>query len=45
MSNYISDESITCDDWDPPWINKDFKQLIFDKNHAYKSYIRNGKSF
>ena len=42
--NYISDETITCDDRDPPWINKDIKQLILDKNHAYKSYIRNDKS-
>ena len=29
---------------DPPWIYKDIKQLILDKNHAYKSYIRNNKS-
>ena len=42
--NYISDETITCDDRDPPWINKDIKQLILDKNRAYKSYIRNDKS-
>ena len=44
MSNYIPRETITCDDRDPPWINKDIKQLIFDKNHAYKSYICNDKS-
>ena len=44
MSNYIPHETITCDDRDPPWINKDIKQLILDKNHAYKSYIRNDKS-
>ena len=44
MPNYISDEAITCDDRDPPQINKNIKQLIFDKNHAYKSYIRNDKS-
>ena len=36
MPIYISDETITCDDRDPPWINKDIKQLILDKNHAYK---------
>ena len=44
MSNYIPHETITCDRRDPPWINKDIKQLILDKNHAYKSYIRNDKS-
>ena len=44
MSNYIPHKTITCDDRDPPWINKDINQLILDKNHAYKSYIRNDKS-
>ena len=44
MSNYIPHETFICDDRDPPWINKDAKQLILDKNHAYKSYIRNDKS-
>ena len=44
MSNHIPHETIICNDRDPPWINKDIKQLILDKNHAYKSYIRNDKS-
>ena len=44
MSNYIPHETVICDDRYPPWINKDIKQLILDKNHAYKSYIRNDKS-
>ena len=44
MSNYIPHETIICDGRDPPWINKDIKELIFDKNHVYKSYIRNDKS-
>ena len=44
MSNYIPHETIICDDRDPPWIIKDIKQLILDKNHAYKSYIRIDKS-
>ena len=26
-SNYIPHEIIICDDRDPPWINKDIKQL------------------
>ena len=45
MSNYILHETIICDDRDPPWINKDIKQLILDKNHAYKFNIRNDKYF
>ena len=44
MSNYILHKTITYDDSDPPWINKDIKQLILDKNHEYKSYICNDKS-
>ena len=44
MSNYIPHETITSDKRDPPWINKDIKQLILDKNHACKSYIRNDTS-
>ena len=44
MSNYIPHETIICCDRDPPWINKDIKQAILNKNHAYKSYIRNDKS-
>ena len=36
LSNYILHETITCDDRDPPWINKNIKQLILEK----KSSIR-----
>ena len=35
LSNYIPDETITCDD---------NKQLILEKNQAYKSYLRSNKS-
>ena len=34
MSNHIPHKTIICNDRDPSWINKDIKQLIFDKNHA-----------
>ena len=44
MSNHIPHETIICNDRDPLWINKDIKQLIWDKNHAHKSYICNDKS-
>ena len=39
--NYIPHETITCDDRDPPWIKKDIKELIHEKNQAYKSYRQN----
>ena len=45
MSNYIPHDTTVCDDRDLPWINKDIKQPILDKNHAYKSYIGNDKPF
>ena len=44
MPNYVPHETNICDDRDSPWINKDIKQLILDKNHACKSYIGNDKS-
>ena len=39
--NDVPHETITCDDRDPPWINKDIKELIHEKNQAYKSYHQN----
>ena len=39
--NYIPRETITCHDSDPPWINKDIKELIQEKNQADKSYGQN----
>ena len=44
LSNYIPHETITCDEIDPPWINKNIKQLILEKNQAYSSYFRCNKS-
>ena len=41
IRNYIPHETITCDDRNPPWINKGIKELIHEKNQAYKSYRRN----
>ena len=38
VQNYIPHETITCGDRDPPWINKDIKELIHEKNQTYKSY-------
>ena len=39
LSNYIPHETITCDDKDSPWFNKNIKQLIQEKNNTYKSFI------
>ena len=44
LSNYIPHETIICDDNDPPWFNKNIKQLIQGKNNAYKSYILSDKN-
>ena len=44
LSNYIPHETITCDDRDPPWINKNIKQLTLEENKAYKSDHRGNKS-
>ena len=41
IRNYIPHEAITCDDKDPPSINKDIKKLIHEKNQACKSYRQN----
>ena len=39
LSNYIPHETITYDDKEPPWFNKNIKQLIQEKNNTYKNYI------
>ena len=39
--NYIPYEAIICGDRDPPWINKDIKELIHEKNQADNSYHQN----
>ena len=44
LSNCIPHERITCDDKDPPWFNKNIKQLIQEKNNTYKSYILSDKN-
>ena len=33
LSNYIPHKTITCDNKDPPWFNKNIKQLIQEKNN------------
>ena len=40
---YISHETVRFDDRDLPWINKNAKQLILEKNEMYKSYTKENK--
>ena len=44
FSNFIPYETVTCDYRDPPWIDKNIKQLIQEKNNTYRSYILNDKN-
>ena len=38
IQNFIPHETIICDDRDPPWINKEIKKLMTEKNLAFKLY-------
>ena len=38
IQNFIPHETIICGDSDPPWINKEIKKLMIEKNLAFKSY-------
>ena len=40
IRNFIPHEKIVCDDRDSPWMNGDIKNLINEKNLAYKSHCR-----
>ena len=44
VQNFVSDETIICDDRDPPWINKEIKKLIEQKKQFYKQFIRSDKT-
>ena len=39
--NYISHETIICNNRNPPWINKNVRKLINGKNYAYTSSHQN----
>ena len=43
ISNWISHETVTFDDRDPPWIYKNGKQLILEKKEMYKRYVNEDK--
>ena len=40
VSNFIPNETITCDDCDPPWMNGFIKNLIPAKDHFCKKFVR-----
>ena len=44
LSNFIPHETITCDDKNPPWFNKNIINLIKNKNIFYKSHTANENS-
>ena len=44
IQNFIPHETIICDDRDPPWINKEIKKFMVEKNLAFKSYCYSNKS-
>ena len=39
MSNFIPNETVIFDDRDPPWLNKNVKNMINCKNAIYKKLI------
>ena len=44
MKNFALNQTIICDDRDPPCINKEIKQIIEQKNQFYKRFIRSNKT-
>ena len=44
LSNYIPNETLICDDRDPPWCNSRIKSLLQDKNKLYKDFRRSNNA-
>ena len=44
IQNVIPQETIICDDRDLPWINKEIKKLMVEKNLAFKSHCCSNKN-
>ena len=44
IQNIIPQETIICDNRDLPWINKEIKKLMVEKNLAFKSYCCSNKN-
>ena len=43
LCNFISHETVTCDDRDPPWVTCKIKGLIKKNNFAKKFYFQNNE--
>ena len=41
LSNFVSHETIVCDDKDPPWFNNKIKMLIQAKNAGFNNFHNN----
>ena len=44
VTNIILNETITCDDRDPPWMNSFIKKLIRAKDNFYKKFVRKSEN-
>ena len=44
ISNYIPHETVTLEDRDPLWINKNAKQLILEKIKCIKDMLKKTKT-
>ena len=44
IQHFIPHETILCDDRDPPWINKEIKNLMTEKNLAFKWYCSSNRN-
>ena len=44
IQNFIPHETIICYDRYPPWINKEIKKLLIEKNLAFKSYCYSNRN-
>ena len=44
MSNFITKETMIFDDRDPPWLNKNTKNMVNCKNAIYKKLIHHNDS-
>ena len=44
MQNFVSSETVICDDREPRWINKEIKELSEQKNQLSKRFIQSNKT-
>ena len=44
LTNFISNESIICDDREAPWINSFIKSLILARDNLYKNFVCKSKN-